>query len=76
MVRSLKTIFADYALPWNPEAFRSHSDANLLWAAGAKPILLGPGQLEKAHSRDEDVSFQQVLTASRIYYDILKALST
>lgn len=75
MVSSLKTIFANQALPWEPKAFRSHSDANLLWAAGTKPILLGPGQLEKAHTRDEDVSYQQVLTASRIYYDILKGLS-
>jgi acetylornithine deacetylase/succinyl-diaminopimelate desuccinylase-like protein len=32
-----------------------------------KPIILGCGRLEKAHSPDEDVSFQQVLGAAEIY---------
>jgi acetylornithine deacetylase len=76
LVQSLKEIYARHSLPWKPEAFRSHSDANLLWAAGVKPILMGPGQLEKAHARDEDVSFEQVLTACEIYYDLLVSISS
>ena len=35
-------------MPWEPQAFRSHSDANLLWEAGMKPVLLGPGEPVKA----------------------------
>jgi hypothetical protein len=54
--------------------FPSHSDANLLWAAGVKPILLGPGQLEHAHAPEERVSFPQVLQAAEIYLDLMTAL--
>jgi len=75
MVEALKSVFAKRSLPWQPLAFRSHSDANLLWAAGVKPILLGSGQLEKAHAPDESVSFEQVLTAARLYLDLLISLS-
>ncbi len=32
-VEVLKRVYAERQLPWEPQAFRSHSDANLLWAA-------------------------------------------
>jgi acetylornithine deacetylase len=68
VIEALKSSFSDHALAWEPLAFPSHSDANQLWMAGVKPIILGCGRLEKAHSPDEDVSFQQVLGAAEIYY--------
>jgi acetylornithine deacetylase len=70
-VEKLKLAYAEQRLPWEPQAFRSHSDANLLWAAGIKPIILGPGSLDKAHSPDESISFEQVLTASKVYHSLL-----
>ncbi|MEJ5348328.1 MAG: M20/M25/M40 family metallo-hydrolase [Desulfosoma sp.] len=73
-VQKIRQILETHALPWDPVPFRSHSDANTLWSAGVKPILLGPGQLEKAHSPEESVSFDQVATAARIYADILMSL--
>ncbi len=75
MVDLLKTISVDLQGPWSPESFRSHSDANLLWMAGVKPILLGPGRLEKAHVEDESVSFSQVCQAAHLYARILSAVS-
>lgn len=63
------------ALPWQAKSFPSHSDANLLWASGVKPILLGPGSLERAHTSDEAVSFAQVTSAASIYLDLLTALA-
>lgn len=74
MVDALKSVFAKASVPWEPQAFPSHSDANLIWAAGIKPILLGPGQLEKAHASDESVSFQQVCLAAQLYFDVLVSL--
>jgi acetylornithine deacetylase len=71
---ALKSVYTELQLPWEPQAFRSHSDANLLWASGTKPIILGPGRLEQAHSPEEFVSFEQVLLASRIYYGLLASL--
>lgn len=61
-------------LPWSGGAFRSHSDANLLWAAGVRPVILGPGRLEAAHSRDESVSFGEVAQSARIYLRTLLEL--
>ena len=76
IVESIRTVCARHSLPWDPQPFRSHSDANLLWAAGIKPILLGPGQLEKAQAPDESISFQQVTLAAQLYLDLLVALSS
>lgn len=73
-VQKIRQIVEAHAMGWQPVPFRSHSDANTLWTAGVKPILLGPGQLEKAHSPDESVSFDQVVTAAQIYADILTSL--
>ena len=73
LVKAWKQVYSKHSLPWEPEAFRSHSDANLLWAAGVKPILMGPGHLEKAHAPDESVSFTEVVQASRLYLDLVLA---
>ena len=72
---TIKRIYRRRKMSWNPGAFRSDSDANLLWMAGVKPVILGPGQLSKAHTQDESISFQQVITASEIYFDLLGALT-
>jgi acetylornithine deacetylase len=71
VVQALKSVFSDRGLVWSPQSFPSHSDANLLWSFGMKPILLGPGQLEKAHAPDESVSFSQVVTAAEIFRDMI-----
>ena len=73
---TLQTILAARGLPSEPKIFRSHSDANQIWAAGIKPILLGPGRLEQAHVPEESVSFLKVLRAAGIYYDILAAVAS
>lgn len=74
IVESLKSTFDKHSLEWQPQPFRSHSDANLLWAAGIKPILLGCGGLEQAHAPEESVSFEQVHLAARLYLDTMQAL--
>lgn len=76
VVEALKNVYARHSLPWEPQAFRSHSDANQLWEAGVLPLLLGPGQLEKAHAPDESVSFQQVCHAAELYSDLLMSLNS
>jgi acetylornithine deacetylase len=62
-------------MKWQPGVFRSHSDANQIWTAGIKPILLGPGSLEMAHIPEESVSFAQVCTAAEIYLDLIRTAS-
>ena len=71
LVESLQAVFGRRGLKWRPEAFISHSDANRLWSAGVRPIVLGPGQLAAAHTADEAVSFDQICQAARIYQDLI-----
>jgi len=74
VIESLQKIYAQQALPWQPAAFPSHSDANLLWAHGVKTLLLGPGSLAKAHVPDESVKEEEVLTAAEIFYLLLSTM--
>jgi acetylornithine deacetylase len=77
VVDALKAAFLEQGMGWEPLPFPSHSDANQLWTAGVKPIILGCGQLESAHSPQEWVSFNQVCTAAEIYYGLaVRLLST
>ncbi len=71
VVDTIKNVFTAHHLTWSADAFRSHSDANQIWAAGVKPIILGPGQLEQAHSHDESASFQQICLAAEVYLDLM-----
>ena len=75
VVEALESTYERRSLCWDPQAFRSHSDANQIWTAGMKPLLLGAGQLEKAHASDESVSFRQVCLAAEIYFDLLAKMA-
>ena len=70
----MKEVFLAGGLEWKCGKFESHSDANLLYQAGCKPIILGPGQLAMAHTSDESIDFEQVALAAEIYYGIIKRL--
>jgi acetylornithine deacetylase len=63
----LESIFPRLNLPLQFLPFRSHSDGNLFFEAGVKPLILGPGSLETAHTPDEQTSLSEVEAAARIY---------
>jgi acetylornithine deacetylase len=67
LVQILQEVYPKLGLPLEMDAFRSHSDGNLFFAAGVKPLILGPGSLETAHTHDERVIFEEVSGAARIY---------
>jgi len=71
--RQLRNACETLAIPWTPDAFRSHSDANLLREAGCNPVILGPGQLAKAHTVDESVDFAQVVRAAQLYLALVSS---
>jgi len=73
-VRKLKETYEKMNLKWEPQDFRSHSDGNILWAAGVNPIILGPGSLEAAHTPEEAVSFNQVVQAAQLYVNYALSL--
>jgi acetylornithine deacetylase len=70
VIKNLKKIYKQHSLAWNPSPFQSHSDANLLWKSGLRPMLLGPGSLEQAHTPDESISLSQIISATEIYFDL------
>ncbi len=72
----LKEVYKEEGITWKKGIFRSDSDANQLYAKGTRPIILGPGELAKAHTYEEAISFSQVVDAYKIYSCILKKLST
>lgn len=72
----LQSVYEQLALPWNPKAFVSDSDAAILWREGIRPVVLGPGRLEEAHTQDESVSFNSVAQAAAIYLCMLGELGT
>ncbi len=74
LVKKLKEVYDAMSIPWEPQDFRSHSDGNVLWAAGVNPIILGPGGLEAAHTPHESVPFYQVLQAARLYLNLAMSL--
>jgi acetylornithine deacetylase/succinyl-diaminopimelate desuccinylase-like protein len=76
VVDALQDLYQKKSLPWKPEPFCSHSDANFLWESSVKPLVLGPGSLDKAHARDESVSFQQVKAAAELYCELISGLAT
>jgi acetylornithine deacetylase len=63
----LSEVYQRLNLPLRFDAFRSHSDGNLFFAAGCRPLILGPGALEVCHTPEEQVDFAEVLAAARIY---------
>jgi acetylornithine deacetylase len=67
LAQILQEVYPCLGLALQMNAFRSHSDGNLFFAAGVKPLILGPGSLETAHTPDERVAFEEVSDAARIY---------
>ncbi len=67
MLRVLEEVYPRLNLPLEFVPFRSHSDGNLFFEAGSKPIILGPGSLETAHTADEQTSLAEVEAAARVY---------
>jgi len=67
LMEALEEIFPRLNLPLEFVPFRSHSDGNLFYQAGSKPLILGPGSLETAHTAEEQTSLAEVEAAARIY---------
>src|SRR5450631_279068 len=67
LAQILREVYPRLDLTLQMNAFRSHSDGNLFFASGVKPLILGPGSLETAHTPDERVLFDEVSAATRIY---------
>ena len=63
----LNEIYPQLDLNLRMDAFRSHSDGNLFFAARVKPLILGPGSLETAHTPNEQVNLDELTAAARIY---------
>ena len=57
-----------------PQAFDASCEQCFLIGAGIKTVILGPGSLEQAHTRDEFLVLEQLEQAVRIYEGIVRAV--
>lgn len=73
LMESLEDVFPRLNLPLEFVPFRSHSDGNLFYQAGSKPLILGPGSLETAHTSEEQTTLAEVEAAARIYASLALA---
>lgn len=67
LMEILEEVYPRLNLPLDFVPFRSHSDGNLFYQAGSRPLILGPGSLETAHTADEQTSLAEVEAAARVY---------
>jgi len=67
LMEVLEEVYPRLNLPLKAQPFRSHSDGNLFYEAGSRPLILGPGSLETAHTAEEQTSLAEVEAAARIY---------
>jgi len=67
LMEILEEVYPRLNLPLDFVPFRSHSDGNLFYQAGSKPLILGPGSLETAHTAEEQTSLAEVEAAARVY---------
>jgi acetylornithine deacetylase len=67
LIEVLEDVFPRLNLPLNFVPFRSHSDGNLFFQAGSRPLILGPGSLETAHTAEEQTSLAEVEASARVY---------
>jgi len=70
----LRPVYEYLGVPYYENVFRSHSDGNLFYSAGVKPVILGPGSLETAHTQDEHTTLAEVTSAARIYTALCSSL--
>ena len=61
---------ADLLREETPRAFDASCEQCFLVEAGSKTVVLGPGSLEQAHTIDEFVEKEQLLSATALYQDL------
>jgi len=74
LLEIFESVYPHLNLPLSLVPFRSHSDGNLFYQAGCKPLVLGPGSLETAHTAEEQTSLAEVEAAARVYCAIALGL--
>ena len=51
------------------------SDAGVYKAHGVPSLILGPGSIRQAHTKEEFIELEQVVTAARIYAEIIRSFA-
>jgi acetylornithine deacetylase len=70
-VRSLEPAFAAVRLPFARGGVTYVSNGSIYAQAGAKVLVLGPGDIAQAHSKDEWISRAQLRTAVDLYRSLM-----
>jgi acetylornithine deacetylase/succinyl-diaminopimelate desuccinylase family protein len=72
IVRVASTVLQRMNLDTKPIGVPFGSDASKLARIGIPSIVFGPGSIDQAHTADEFVSIDAVLTATQIYQELIR----
>jgi len=62
-------IFSSISDKPDNDSFPSDSDGAILWKAGIKPVIIGPGSLAVAHTQEEFVCIDELVNAAETYFN-------
>ncbi len=68
----VRSTLSTYGVPDEPVGVRYATHAGDLCAAGLSCIVLGPGNIDQGHTKDEWIDIDELETAVPIYFDIMK----
>lgn len=71
-VESVQTVLRDRRRPDSATGARFATHAGILCEAGIPSIVLGPGNIEQAHTKDEWIEVTQLQAAVPIYLEIMR----
>lgn len=70
-VESVQGVLRDHLRPCNTIGARFATDAGVLCEAGLTSVVLGPGNIDQAHTKDEWIDVAELEAAVPIYLDIM-----
>ncbi len=71
-LQPLRAALEQSGRPWNPGAFRSHSDAPIYRSCGFPTVICGPGHLETAHTVDEHIALADLSAGLAVYRALIR----
>lgn len=71
LVRELQRVASEEGLPAEVQGVSYGTDGSLFAAHGIPTVILGPGDIAQAHSKDEYVNLNEVWAAVKVYLHII-----
>ncbi|MEM2351672.1 MAG: M20 family metallopeptidase [Thermoproteota archaeon] len=71
LVREIQQVFVEEGLPAKVQGVSYGTDGSLFAAQGIPTVILGPGNIAQAHSKNEYINLKEIWIAVKIYLHIV-----